>query len=72
MLMLLAAVDEGLAALFFGIFSHEAELLDALGVPAGLQPIGTIAIGYGAPDRPSGSLRRGRRGLDQVVHRGGW
>jgi nitroreductase len=72
MLMLLAAVDEGLAALFFGIFSHEAELLESLGVPAGLQPIGTIAIGYGAPDRPSTSLRRGRRGLDQVVHRGGW
>jgi nitroreductase len=72
MLMLLAAVDEGLGALFFGIFSNEAQLLDALGVPAGLTPIGTIAIGYRAPDRPSASLQRGRRGLDEVVHRGGW
>ena len=72
MLVLLGAVDEGLGALFFGIFSHEAELLDALGVPPGHQPIGTIAIGYRAPDRPSGSLRRGRRDLAEVVHRGGW
>jgi len=72
MLMLLAAVDEGLGALFFGIFSNEAQLLDALGVPGGLTPIGTIAIGYRAPDRPSGSLQRGRRGLEEVVHRGRW
>jgi len=72
MLMLLAAVDEGLGALFFGIFSGEAELMAELGVPDGLKPIGTIAIGHRAPDRPSASLQRGRRGLDEVVHRGSW
>jgi nitroreductase len=72
MLMLLGAVDAGLGALFFGIFRHEDELLAELGVPEGLRPIGTIALGYPAPDRPSASVDRGRRGLDEVVHRGGW
>jgi nitroreductase len=72
MLMLLAAVDEELGALFFGIFDHEPELMAELGVPAGYQPIGTIAIGYPAEDRPSASLARGRRSLDEVVHRGRW
>ncbi|HEX7444674.1 MAG TPA: nitroreductase family protein [Acidimicrobiales bacterium] len=76
MLMLLGAVDEGLGALFFGIFDHEAELMADLGVPEGYRPIGTIAIGYGGEgtgaDRPSRSLDRGRRPLAEVVHRGGW
>jgi nitroreductase len=76
MLMLLAAVDQGLGALFFGIFDHEAELLADLGVPTGYRPIGTIALGYRSTepgaDRPSGSLARGRRPLDDVVHRGTW
>ena len=73
MLILLTAVDEGLGALFFGI---DAEHLDAFrdgfGVPTGYNPIGAIAVGHRAPDVPSPSLRRGRRGLDEVVHRGRW
>ena len=74
MVMLLAAVDEGLGALFFGIFDHEQALLAELGVPEGYRAIGTIAVGYPAAegDRPSRSAARGRRGLDEVVHRGGW
>lgn len=77
MLMLLGAVDAGLGALFFGIFDHEEALLGELGVPDGYQPIGTIAIGYPAdtgqtPSSRGGSSRRGRRPLDEVVHRGGW
>ena len=76
MLMLLGAVDQGLGALFFGIFDHEAELLADLGVPEGHRPIGTIAVGYRSTepgaDRPSRSLARGRRPLEDVVHRGGW
>jgi nitroreductase len=73
MLALLAAVDESLGALFFGIFFHEAELVQALGVPEGHRPIGTIALGYAAGgDRPSASLRRGRRPFDEIVHRSGW
>ncbi len=72
MVVLLAAVDADLGALFFGIFEHQAALLTELGVPAGHQPLGTIAIGYPAPDRPGRSASRGRRPLDQVIHRGGW
>jgi nitroreductase len=72
MLMLLAAVDEGLGALFFGIFSRQAELMEALGVPDEYEPIGTIALGYPGPGGARGSAWRGRRRLADVVHRGGW
>ncbi|MGH9186287.1 MAG: nitroreductase family protein [Acidimicrobiales bacterium] len=72
MLMLLAAVDEGLGAVFFGIFSNERALLDALEVPAGWQPIGTIALGWPEADEPGTSARRRRRPFAEVVHRGRW
>jgi nitroreductase len=74
MAMLLAAVDEDLGACFFGIFEHEAALQATLGIPAGVRPVGTIALGHPAPgdDRPSRSAGRGRRPLDEVVHRGHW
>jgi len=73
MLMLLTAVDSGLGALFFGIFSGQRELLTALGVPFDYRPIGAVAIGYpAAEDRPSGSAGRGRRPVEDVVHRGSW
>ncbi|HVE47506.1 MAG TPA: nitroreductase family protein [Acidimicrobiales bacterium] len=73
MLMLLTAVDAELGALFFGIFSGQSELLSALGVPKEYRPIGALAIGHPAPgEKPSKSARRGRRGLEEVVHRGHW
>lgn len=74
MLLLLSAVDEELGALFFDI-SHgrRQELLIALGVPPGYEPIGAVAIGYpDGNDRPSPSLARGHRPVDDVVHRGYW
>ena len=73
LLMLLTAVDAGLGACFFGIPpEHHVTFRDAFGVPDGYVPIGAIAIGQRAPDRRSPSLRRGRRGLDEVVHHGRW
>lgn len=73
MSLLLAAVDEGLGALFFAIFRGEADLLADLGVPATHRPIGAVAVGHAAhDDRPSASLARGRRPLGDVVHRGAW
>ncbi|GAB4082838.1 nitroreductase family protein [Modestobacter muralis] len=74
LLMLLTAVDEGLAAAFFGV---PPERLDsfraAFGVPAAYSPVGCLSIGYaGAEDRRSPSLKRGRRGVEEVVHRGRW
>ena len=72
MLMLLTAVDLGLGALFFGIFDHERELLDRLGVPDELHAVGTVAVGQPASDRPGRSASRVRRTLGEVVHRGRW
>lgn len=74
MLMLLAAVDEGLGAWFFGITHGERALLDRYGVPDGLRPIGIVGLGYRAGDEgPSGSgASRLRRPFDDQVHRGGW
>jgi len=74
MLVQLAAIDEGLGVLFFGVFEYAAALCRELGVPDGHEPIGTIAVGYpdSDGDRPSGSVSRHRRTTDEVVHRGGW
>lgn len=71
LLMLLTATDAGLGALFFEVADIPA-FRAAFGVPKTLHPIGAIAVGYPAPDRPSSSLRRGRRPAAAVVHRGRW
>jgi nitroreductase len=71
--MLLTAVDLGLGALFFGIFTGERELLDNLGVPPGYRAIGAIAVGHPLPgERSSPSLKTGRRPQAEVIHRGRW
>jgi nitroreductase len=74
MLILLAAVDEGLGGWFFGITHGERELLDRFGVPGDLRPIGIIGLGYRAADEePSGSwMKRRRRPLQEQIHRNGW
>jgi len=71
MLLLLAAVDEGLAAGFLG--SHAMpELKRELGIPDEVEPIGIVTIGHAAHDRRSGSLARGRKDVAEVVHRETW
>ena len=73
MVALLAAVDEGLGAVFFGQFEHEAAIKEALGIPTDRRPVGTIALGHAAAEqRMSRSARRPRRSFDEIVHRGGW
>jgi nitroreductase len=73
LLMLLTAVDEGLGACFFGIPPEQTgSFKEAFGVPAEFNPIGAITIGYRAGDVRSGSLKRGRRPVDEVVHHGHW
>jgi len=74
MMMLLAAVDEGLGGWFFGITHGERALLDRFGVPDGLRPIGILGFGYRADDEePAGSWRtRARRPLEEQLHRNGW
>jgi nitroreductase len=74
LLMLLTAVDEGLGACFFGIPPERLpSFRAAFGVPEAYLPIGCLSVGYpGTGDRRSPSLKRGRRGVDEVVHRGHW
>lgn len=71
LLVLLTAIDEGLGALFFSIRRVE-EFRAAFGVPESYRPIGAIAVGHPAADKPSSSLGRGRRPLSDVVHWGRW
>ena len=74
LLMLLTAVDEGLGACFFGIPPERlATFRQAFGVPEEFRPVGCVSVGYpGDDDRRSPSLRRGRRGVAEVVHRSRW
>jgi nitroreductase len=73
LLILLSAANSGLGACFFGVPpDHFGRLRAAFTVPQEFTPIGAITIGYRAPDRKSPSLRRGRRPVREVVHRGTW
>ena len=73
LLMLLTAVDEGLGACFFGIPPERtADYRAEFGVPEEFTPIGAVSVGYPAADLRSGSLARGHRPVDEVVHRGHW
>jgi nitroreductase len=71
MAILLAAVDEGLAAGFLGAHSLP-ELGGLLRIPPEVSPIGVVTIGHPAPDRRSGSLARGWKEPGQVVHWNRW
>ena len=71
MVILLAAVEEGLAAGFAGVWNLD-DLRDLLGIPDEVTPMGVIPIGHPAPDKRSPSLKRGRRPLREVVHHGAW
>jgi nitroreductase len=75
LLMLLAAVDEGLGALFFGIPPHQIADFRALyGVPDSYLPIGAVAIGHPdlANDQGGSGGKIKRRTIDDLVHRGRW
>jgi nitroreductase len=71
MAVLLAAVDEGLAAGFLGVHSVP-QLSDLLAIPDHFDPIGIVTIGVPAPDRRSGSLDRPKRTVTDVVFTDRW
>ena len=72
LLILLTVVDEGLAAVYFGLMPHEtAALREAFAIPADHEPIGAIAIGRAADADPDHLARR-RRPLAEMVHHGRW
>jgi nitroreductase len=74
MLILMAAIEEKLGAVFFGLNWGRTELLSQLGVPEGCSLIGVIAVGYpldsDAFDPAPFAARR--RSLDSMVHFGRW
>lgn len=76
MTLLLAAEDEGLGALFFGVFKGERQLRRTLGVPPWFQLLGAVSLGYPADAAraapPGRSASRPGRTADQIVHRGRW
>jgi nitroreductase len=71
MAVLLAAVDEGLAAGFLGVHSVP-DLSSLLGVPVEFQPIGVVTVGHPAPDRRSSSLDRPKKTIDDIVFADRW
>jgi nitroreductase len=73
LLILLGAVDEGLAAYLAGAFRPDL-LRKELEIPDHFVPVGVVSIGYPDYERhvPSPSLARGRRSSSQVVHYEKW
>jgi nitroreductase len=80
MLMMLAAVNEGVGAQFFGILPPVVDAFrKEFGIPDTFTPIGALAFGH--PDEPLlERLRKAgifaskikRRRLDELVHKGRW
>ncbi len=75
LLVLLAVVDEGLGAVFFGIPPENmTDFRAQFGVPEEWMPIGAIAIGH--PDPAAGPVPPARpsdrKSLVELVHRGRW
>jgi nitroreductase len=71
MLMLLAAVDEGIGALFFGVPAgrHE-QVRRAHGIPENRRLVGVVALGFEASRADGSSRTRPRREAGDVVHWG--
>ena len=68
MLILLGAVDRGLASCFFGVpAERHGQVKQAFGIPDRLALVGVISLGHPAPDRRSPSLKRGRRPVSEVA-----
>lgn len=71
MILLLGVVNEGLGAGFTGIMDNNG-MRALLGIPAEVTPVGVIPIGHRAPDKRSGSLKRGRKAAPEYVHHEAW
>lgn len=71
MLILLAAVDEGLSAGFLEV--RRASVLQAeLGIPSDFTPLGVVTLGAPEEDRRSSSLERGRLPQHEFVRWERW
>jgi len=73
MLVLLAAIDEGLASAFIGHPDQKRIFGELLGLPDDVVPIGLALIGKPGEDPPPGSrLKERQRARDDLVHWQQW
>jgi nitroreductase len=75
MLILLAATDLGVGALYFGLTEGmDAPGLREFGVPDGRKLLGVIGLGHAAADEPfdPSRFKERRRKFDDMVHRNKW
>ena len=77
MLVLLAAIDEGLAAAVYGVrVELDSRFRELLRIPDELRIVAGITLGKPAPDpgwsRITSRAPRPRRSLDELVHRDRW
>jgi len=73
MLVLAAAIDEGLAGAFVGHPDQKRIFDELLGLPAEVVPIGLAVVGKPGDDPPVGSrLKERRRSTDALIHWQGW
>ena len=75
MILLLAAIDEGLGAGLFGVVGDDNDRLrDLLGMPADLEVVGVVTIGHPAPVTKDGGSRKKFewKPLDEVVRWEHW
>ena len=72
MLLLLAVVEEGLAAGFVGPGQGLDALREAAGIPGEFAPVGVIPAGHPLPDVRSSSLKRGWVPRDDFVRWETW
>lgn len=73
LLLLLAAVDEGLGALLFGIVPDDIpRFKEEFAIPASHDVVGVVAVGHEDPAAPRRDLRSRRRPTEELVHHGNW
>jgi nitroreductase len=73
MLVLLAAIDEGLASAFIGHPDQKRIFDELLGLPEEVVPIGLALMGKpGDAPPPSSRMKERQRAKEHLVHRDGW
>jgi nitroreductase len=77
MLILLSAIDEGLAAGVYGVTVQEMQAFkELLGIPADVHVVAGVTVGRGRPDpnasRATSRFTQRRRSLEEVVHWEHW
>jgi nitroreductase len=73
MLVLMAAIDEGLASAFIGHPDQKRIFDELLGLPEDVVPIGLALIGKpGDAPSPGSRLKERQRAKDELVHRERW